>query len=97
MFPAWESMSVSTNAMPPLDGAYDGASPASVEIPPGGILVLDAVGQATGCAAGSDTGDYTIGTDHVQIAYSVLGLVSAAELQLPNALVEPRQSNCMLF
>jgi hypothetical protein len=93
-FPAWHSLVLSANAMPPLPGVVEGGAPNSVEVPPGGILVLNATGQATGCAAGPAGSTLSLSTSEIEIAYSVVGLVSTTTLRLPRELVEPQQENC---
>lgn len=93
-FPAWQSSTLSTNGMPPLPGLYEGAPTGSVEIPPGGILVVNAAGVASACASGSLHGERMQSTSTIRVAYSVLGLVSATDVILPNDIVEPQNADC---
>lgn len=98
--PRWTALWLYTDAAGGIPGR-EAASPFSpVEVAPDGYVVLYAVGQASRCAFGpsfalADLENVgLVSRDNPRLAYSVLGLSAASEIELPFVIAEPYQPNC---
>lgn len=69
-----------------------------VDVPPDGRVLLYVVGRAGDCAFGPsfrvDDSHAYASSRKVRVAYSVLGLSSVGEVELPVTLAQPQSEDC---